>query len=193
MLNLLTKYVSVSIISFVGLGGYTLTIMKIDISAIRKNASADMPVTFNDMLEGLDTVTEPFVFTQPIAFTGSLVNNEGVLKLTGFLKAHYVSSCYRCLNKVDGELTIEVDESFIEKSVTASTDEEAYTYENYCIFLDDVLKDNIVLHLPMMQVCNPDCKGLCQTCGSDLNSGQCNCTSDTINPQFETLKNFFNN
>ena len=42
--------------------------------------------------------------------------------------------------------------------------------------------------LPMKPLCKPDCKGLCPSCGKDLNLGACGCTHETIDPRWEALK-----
>ena len=88
-------------------------------------------------------------------------------------------------------MKLDVKEDFI--SASENTDDEAYSYEGKYIDLSRVLKDNIILGLPMKQVCKPECKGLCPKCGTDLNEKECDCKEDYINPQMEVLKNFFNN
>lgn len=49
------------------------------------------------------------------------------------------------------------------------------------------LQDFLVLSIPLKKICNEDCKGLCPSCGSDLNTEECHCTVETINPQWNAL------
>lgn len=165
--------------------------MKVDISSIVKANGASLSISYNDDLPGLNEAAGEFVFEKPVGFEGELTNASGMMKLAGLLKAEYVSRCSRCLNDIACEMNIKVSENFLEKD--ESTGPEVYTYEDNYILIDDVLKDNIILNLPVKQVCDENCKGLCPKCGVDLNKDECSCKDDELNPQMEILKNFFNN
>ena len=45
--------------------------------------------------------------------------------------------------------------------------------------------------LPFAPLCGKDCKGLCQTCGENLNERTCECKNERIDPRFESLKDLF--
>src|SRR5262249_10161932 len=53
--------------------------------------------------------------------------------------------------------------------------------------IGDILHEQIVLGLPMKALCRPDCNGLCPTCGTNLNSGSCNCPKEQFSPHLDTL------
>jgi uncharacterized protein len=42
--------------------------------------------------------------------------------------------------------------------------------------VDDEVRQQILLALPLKALCRADCRGLCPGCGKDLNSGPCPCT-----------------
>jgi DUF177 domain-containing protein len=48
----------------------------------------------------------------------------------------------------------------------------------------------VLLALPMHAVCREDCKGLCGSCGQNLNEGECRCAVDRVDPRFAQLKDF---
>ena len=48
-------------------------------------------------------------------------------------------------------------------------------YSEEKVVLEDLVSEQINLALPMRPLCSPDCKGLCLTCGTDLNRGSCTC------------------
>jgi len=52
----------------------------------------------------------------------------------------------------------------------------------------DIVREQILLDLPMKRVCREGCKGLCVKCGSDLNEGPCGCEREVGHPAFEKLK-----
>ena len=54
--------------------------------------------------------------------------------------------------------------------------------------LTKLIKDAILLDLPVKIVCTEDCQGLCAQCGTNLNKGECDCTDDSIDPRWAKLK-----
>ncbi len=58
--------------------------------------------------------------------------------------------------------------------------------------LTDDVRQNLLLNLPMKSICSESCKGLCATCGANLNEKQCDCTDETIDPRWEGLKGLRN-
>ena len=165
--------------------------MKVNISEISKINGASLNIEFNETLPDLGCVEDGYIFDKPIGFKGQIENVNGVLILDGHLKVDYIAKCYRCLRDVDRKIDIGIRDEFI--SSKKATDNDFYIYSGNFVELDRVLKDNIILNLPMRQVCTKECKGLCSKCGINLNEKKCDCMEDLINPQMEALKSFFNN
>lgn len=61
-------------------------------------------------------------------------------------------------------------------------------YEGGGIELTDLLREQVLLEVPLKTVCKEDCKGLCPHCGRNLNTGQCECTEAASDPRWEALK-----
>lgn len=165
--------------------------MKIDVSSIVKINGASLDVKFDEAIAELNNLESGFVFTDAVKFEGVLTNASGVLKLNGSLKVAYSTKCSRCVKDIEDNLELKIREDIIEGSETADVD--AYTYNDNYILLDSILKDNIILNLPVKKVCDDNCKGLCPRCGTNLNEKTCDCKDDYINPQMEALKKFFDN
>lgn len=68
-----------------------------------------------------------------------------------------------------------------------SADQE--TYDGRQIDLDPILREQVLLALPMHAVCREDCRGLCSQCGQNLNEQQCACDQKVIDPRLAALKN----
>lgn len=62
-----------------------------------------------------------------------------------------------------------------------------YTGEE--INLKNEIQEQTVLALPFRALCKPDCKGLCPSCGIDLNNGTCQCERSQPVGKFAALKN----
>jgi uncharacterized protein len=65
-------------------------------------------------------------------------------------------------------------------------DEEPYTGKT--IDLAPALREQILLAVPPSPLCEEACRGLCPTCGKDLNAGDCRCEKTTLDPRWAKLK-----
>ncbi|AJP04006.1 hypothetical protein TU94_23570 [Streptomyces cyaneogriseus subsp. noncyanogenus] len=104
---------------------------------------------------------------------------EGVL-VTGTARATAEGECVRCLEPVELELEADFQEMFsypdaddrgrpvAEPGDDAEDDEDRLFVEDGLIDLEAVLRDAVVLALPMQPVCREDCPGLCAECGARL-------------------------
>ncbi|WP_309050106.1 DUF177 domain-containing protein [Streptomyces sp.] len=105
---------------------------------------------------------------------------EGVL-VTGTARASAEGECVRCLEPVELELDADFQEMFSypdsddrgrSKAVAddeAEDDESMIPLEDGMFDLEPVLRDAVVLALPMQPVCREGCAGLCAECGTNLN------------------------
>ena len=67
-------------------------------------------------------------------------------------------------------------------------DEEVF--DGKTIDLDPIVREQVLLALPMHAVCREDCQGLCGMCGQNLNEGSCDCASQRVDPRLASLKDF---
>jgi uncharacterized protein len=68
-------------------------------------------------------------------------------------------------------------------------DELDVTYlEQGRINTDHLLRENILLSLPVQPLCREDCRGLCARCGANLNQGACNCEEARVDPRLQALR-----
>lgn len=88
----------------------------------------------------------------------------GVL-ISGNVELEYKSNCGRCLEDFTAD---------IEKRIDIFLDEP----ENNEIDITENIREEIALALPDNSICSEDCKGLCVTCGQNLNEKQCSCDED---------------
>ncbi|MFD8416798.1 MULTISPECIES: YceD family protein [unclassified Streptomyces] len=105
---------------------------------------------------------------------------EGVL-VTGTVRASAEGECVRCLEPVGREIDADFQEMFsypdaddrgrpkAEPADDAEDDEDTLYLEDGLFDLEPVLRDAVVLALPLQPVCREDCLGLCPQCGASLN------------------------
>ncbi len=165
--------------------------MKIDISDIIKTEGAFLQLDCSEKVDGIDQF-EDISFDAPVTLKATLTNTGGLLKLDGILETHYKGKCSKCLKEVEADLKLKIRETIV-NGEKFHEDIEAYTYEGKFVDLDRVIKDNIILSLPMRLLCRENCKGVCPVCGRDRNIEDCGCSQDDLNPKMEVLKKLLDN
>ncbi len=111
-------------------------------------------------------------------FSGSL---SGVVKL----------DCRRCLADVTTDVSGEVHFLFAPAGdETAADDPDVFTYDAGARELDlrPAVREAWLLEAPSLVLCRPDCKGLCPSCGTDLNTDQCECGAAKNDSRWEALR-----
>lgn len=108
----------------------------------------------------------------------------GGIEAKGRLRVEWQALCRRCAKDVTGTLEASVDEQF--RPGASPDDEDAYPLVNEEVDLHPLVRDTVVLELPLAPLCEPDCAGLCPTCGADRNVGACGCRPEG-DPRWATL------
>lgn len=143
------------------------------VSALEKapvKRSGMLPAEFLDLAED-DQFSTAGEFEYDL--TAQLVSG-GVL-VSGKISAPFASECGRCLAPVEFTLSVDDLHLFFELP------------ENLEILeVDEDLRAELLLQLPMNPLCSPDCQGLCPECGCNLNNQNCSCrienTAEKVSP-----------
>lgn len=111
---------------------------------------------------------------------------EGIL-VTGRLGARMQLECARCLKAFESPATVDVCELFATPGHELPPEEDTYEVSGSEIDLEPMVRDSLVLALPIHPLCREDCAGICATCGSDLNETTCDCSEDESDPRWAAL------
>lgn len=90
---------------------------------------------------------------------------EGVL-VSGTASVTVAGECARCLDSIDWDQTVSVTDLYLNEP--GPEDEGLPVLEGEYLDLEPVVRDAVVLALPLAPLCRPDCPGLCVTCGARL-------------------------
>ena len=107
----------------------------------------------------------------------TLVPFEGGIDVEGTVTAPWVGTCRRCAEPVSGTLRLAVHERYADAQLSGPSDEDLYPISDDTVDLGPLVRDAVVLELPMAPLCRPDCAGLCPSCGADRNAGDCGCVA----------------
>ncbi len=163
--------------------------MQIDISTLKKRNGNIINLDISEKFENIEGYPDVLEFLEPVNVKGTLMNANGVIILDAKAVTEVLMLCSRCLSPVKVKLDFKLNEKF---SNTNNFEEDVEVFFDDLINIDDILNREIILNLPMKVVCREDCKGLCPTCGKNLNDGSCNCKESYINPKFKDLRALFN-
>lgn len=113
----------------------------------------------------------------PVRVDGRLQGTgEGRYYWHGHLHTTVAGECRRCLTPVQAPVAIEVGALFT-READAGDDPDAYRLQSHDTEVDlrPVVREELALAAPQFLVCRDDCRGLCPSCGKDLNAGPCGC------------------
>jgi uncharacterized protein len=124
-----------------------------------------------------------------------LSNTGSVLVVNGEIRADVKLQCSRCLEDFSTPLQGAVDEQFrLEKTADASLvlpldeeDVDSGLVRGNLLDVSELIRQNLLLDLPIKPLCRPDCAGLCPTCGENLNVRKCACPPAEIESPFKVL------
>lgn len=113
----------------------------------------------------------------------------GGIEVTAEIRAPWQGECRRCLRPLTGELRCEVRELYRPRSehIGPDPDEDTYPFEGDHLDLSPMVRDALLLELPLAPLCGEDCRGLCPACGADLNAGPCGCAASLGDPRWGVL------
>ena len=113
------------------------------------------------------------------------------LYIQGELESAAALECVRCLTETIVSLDFTLDELFYYPPQSAPPGEN-HVGEDGMIDLAPLVRELSLLSRPIKVLCRPDCLGLCQECGANLNEGDCGCDDEVIDPRLAALQQLLN-
>ena len=121
---------------------------------------------------------------------------EAKVGMQGCLKANLSLTCDRCLAAYDANVDAEMQMLFetasgdswqVKELECNFQDLDCITLDEPIIDLDDILRQQLYLSLPLKKLCSEQCKGICSRCGVNLNLAECRCTNEGQDLPFAVL------
>ena len=171
--------------------------MRIELEKLEANRGDFAHVYQPDELNPED---ERITLTTPVEVNGKVKRAGNEVFVNGHVETRVQVECDRCLKSVELPVSADFALEYItgadyESSSAAALSEDEMSvsvFDGEAIDVDEIVKEQILLAVPARTLCREDCKGMCPECGTDLNSGECNCTPNEIDPRWAALKGFKN-
>lgn len=124
-------------------------------------------------------------FSRLVKVSGVVRNAAGALELVGAAETVLDVVCDRCLKPITVELHVSV-ETLLAEELEGEENDEIVLLDKGTVELDEIFSTACILDLDSKHLCREDCKGLCPTCGKDLNEGPCGCGKE-LDPRLAVL------
>jgi uncharacterized protein len=141
---------------------------------------------------------EAYRIAAPVDVALEIHKDKDQFRLVGRVRTELELACSRCLDPFRLPVDVPFDIRFLpaaqadaedEREVAEEDLETAY-YRDDRIDVNEVLREQFYLALPMKPLCREECRGLCPQCGTNLNTGACGCAPAREDPRLAALEQF---
>ncbi len=159
--------------------------MTLDLKRIFANEGAVLPVSTELDMSDVDHAGG-YPLKKPVCVSGSVSNRAGVVQLHLEMSYEYEGLCDRCGTPVSRSFTVPYDKA-LALSIEGEESDTILTVPDMQLDVDELVYTEVYVSLPTKFLCRQDCKGLCPTCGKNLNDGACSCDHTEIDPRLKKL------
>jgi uncharacterized protein len=139
---------------------------------------------------------DAYTVMAPVELAFEVNKDKNRFRLVGTVKTELELGCSRCLEPFRMPVDASFDIRYLPESEASSDPEreveeedlETSYYSDDQIDLNQLLREQFYLALPMKPLCQEGCKGLCAQCGTNLNTGTCTCAPAWDDPRLAALK-----
>ena len=166
-----------------------------------------MVINFSDLLSkknrkkqiSLSFELEPFEFegeeiraVEKVYVEGVAISENDVIVINASIKTKLKLNCSRCLDTFIYPIDIDIEERFTNDSEHCE-DENVVFVKSDALDITEIVENSIISTLPIKRLCSTNCKGLCQSCGANLNKEACNCNNEDVDLRLAGLKALLDN
>lgn len=140
---------------------------------------------------------EGCTFLEPLSLDFKVLREYDHIRVEGSVETRVALNCARCLTGYETRLASSFT-IFYSKDTGIPQDEEveltereliSATYDGDEIDLAPEVAEHVIMELPVKPLCSESCRGLCSSCGIDLNAGSCDCGTVNRSNAFSAIKN----
>ena len=137
-------------------------------------------------------------FLTPIEYELTVTKSGNTVWVRGPVRATLSTVCDRCLEEFSFSVESDMDIELVPRTEATAAQEvelkpeemDLYYFEGEEIDLDPYVFEEVMLNIPIKALCSESCKGMCATCGKNLNFGECGCEKPDTSVLAGKLKPF---
>jgi uncharacterized protein len=166
--------------------------MILDLTHLRQG---ETPLSRRYDPSAFDGRSSQFRVVAPVVLQGTVHKDKTRFRLVGTLTATLELACSRCVEPYQLPVNASFDVRYLPQSENIGEEREVQEddlsdafYRDDQIDLGQLMEEQFYLALPMKPLCREDCKGLCASCGANLNEETCGCQVRWEDPRLAGLK-----
>ena len=124
--------------------------------------------------------------SRPVEAAGTVTNHAGALELTGTARSLLDLACDRCGKEFSREKAVPLD-CLLADELEDEENDDILLLDGDELDVGEAVTTAFILDMDTKNLCKEDCKGLCPTCGANLNETSCNCGKREVDPRLAAL------
>lgn len=170
--------------------------MLIDLSELLPHEGMSRNVSIDIDMDNFETKSYSYkiIDKKPIDFEFTNLGKKKI-KFRADTDLTLQMQCDRCLQDVETNIKLNISKEIDmnESGLDTSNDLDGSNFmESAILDVDKLIFGEILLELPMKVLCNEDCQGICNRCGTNLNSENCDCITTELDPRMSKILDVFN-
>lgn len=168
--------------------------MILDLKKVMLSENAELSEEVEIGFSSFDTKLGSCPVTEKTKVSLHFVNAENKkLLITGGGKLTMLMPCDRCLADVPVTIDLHIEKEFPLKAVEpedGESEEDEGILDGTTLDTDQLIFDEVLLNRPLKVLCKEDCKGICPSCGCNLNEKECGCERIVRDPRMAKFLDF---
>ena len=167
--------------------------MKILISDLISKRERKKNISYKFDVEPFYFEGEKIIPTKQVEVNGEVTSDSEIVVMKAEIKGELELTCSRCLDTFIYPIDIDIEERFTNDSAIHEENDEATFVKDDVLDIGEIVENTIISTLPIKRLCSENCKGLCHSCGTNLNKESCNCNNEDIDLRLVGLKALLDN
>ena len=165
--------------------------MEINFSEVKSRKERSKKITLNFKADDFYFEGEKITYAEKVKVEGKTTIENEIIIFEANIKTSLNLNCSRCLETFIYPIDIDIEERFTNNDQNST--EEIVFVKGDTIDITEIVENAIISSLPIKRLCNEDCKGLCQVCGTNLNKETCSCIKEDVDVRLAGLQALLNN
>ncbi len=158
--------------------------MYIELEAVFNNEGESKEFDYDFRIDDEETIVSP------VSVKGRVFNRSGIVELEADAEFDVLTACALCAAQVKKHFSVPVEHTLLNYIGNEDDYDKFIVVEDMRLDLDELVREDVFLAMPVRFLCKDNCKGLCAVCGADLNLGECGCNKPT-DARWDSLKELF--
>jgi uncharacterized protein len=176
---------------------------------IHLEGAREKPLEFSGetTLSGADLGGDPLISVSPVRMSGTITPMDQEYLLDGELSWSGELACSRCVSPYAFSEAIPLHLRLRKRPAAPGKPEkiraaeaedqeievdpgevDVVSFDEPVLPFGEIAREQVLMALPMKPLCREDCRGLCPTCGEDMNVTECGCAGQAADPRWEALR-----